>query len=124
MKNLILARLVSIIFAVALFSALTTTPAAGQTIIKTPQEAAQGLFQTWSRKQKKTSQNFARQEAIEKLFGVRKQKMTFKGCTKREEGDFECIYENKKNDLSLAMIVKIYRAGYRVASVSFSSEAI
>lgn len=103
--------------------ALVST-ASAQTIIKTPPEAAQGLYRAWSKKNRKTARNFAREEAVEKLFGTRRQTMRFKGCTKREEGDFECIYENAKNDLSLAMIVKIYRAGYRVAAVSFASEAI
>lgn len=97
---------------------------ANQTIIKIPQEASDGLYQAWRGKRKAAAANFARQEAIDKLFSVRRQKMTFKGCTKSERGEFECVYENKKLDLSLAMIVKSYRAGYRVASVSFSSEAI
>ncbi|HEX8734390.1 MAG TPA: hypothetical protein VF721_03655 [Pyrinomonadaceae bacterium] len=101
---------------------ISTVPA--QTIIKTPEEAAQGLYRAWSRKNRKTAQNFARAEAINKLFETRRQTMKFKGCAKREEGDYECIYEDAKNDLSLAMIVKFFRAGARVASVSFSSEAI
>jgi hypothetical protein len=48
--------------------------------------------------------------------------MLFKGCQKREEGDFECLYENKKLDLTMAMIVKNFRSGYRVTEISFSSE--
>jgi hypothetical protein len=98
--------------------------ATAQTIIKTPQEAAKGFFQAWNSKNQKAAQKYARAAAIEKLFGVRRQKMIFKGCTKREEGDYECIYENKKLDLSMAMIVKIFRVGYKVTEVSFSSEAI
>jgi hypothetical protein len=95
-----------------------------QPVIKTPAAAAKGLFQAWSKKQRLAAQTYGRAEAVEKLFSVRQQKMTFKGCTKREEGDFECIYENKKIDLSIAMIVKIFRAGYKVTEVSFSSEAV
>ena len=95
-----------------------------QTIIKTPQEASRGLFHAWSKKQKSTAQKYARQEAVKKLFGVRPQKMIFKGCKKREEGDYECLYENKRLDLTMAMIVKIFRVGYKVTEISFSSEAI
>ena len=109
-------------FLICCFAFVST--ASAQAIIKTPSEAAQGLYQAWSKKKRKTAQNFAREEAINKLFDARRQTMKFKGCTKREEGDFECIYEKPKNDLSLAMIVKIFRAGYRVVSISFSSEAI
>ena len=105
-------------FTSALFSAYP------QTIIKTPQEASKGLYQAWSKRQRKAVQNYARAEAVEKLFSARRQNMVFKGCTKLEEGDYECIYENKKLDLSVAMLVKIYRVGYRVAEVSFSSEVI
>ena len=49
--------------------------------------------------------------------------MVFKGCSKREEGDFECLYEDRKNDLTLAMLTKMTRRGYRIKSLSFSSEA-
>jgi len=104
------------------FAMISTVPA--QTLIKTPEEAAQGLYRAWSKKNRKTAQNFAREEAVKKLFETRRRTMKFKGCTKREEGDIECIYKNSKNDLSLAMIVKFFRAGARVTSVSFSSEAI
>lgn len=93
-------------------------------IIKTPQEAAKGLYQAWSRKSRRTAEKFARAEAIDKLFGVQRHSMVFKGCTEHGKFEYECIYQNKKLDLSFAMIVKSFRAGYRVASVSFSSEAI
>lgn len=98
-----------------------------QTIIKTPQEASRGLYQAWSKKQRKTAQKFARVEAVEKLFDTRWRTMKFKGCTKREAdegGGYECIYEDAKIDLTIAMIVKIFRVGYKVTEVSFSSEAI
>jgi hypothetical protein len=101
---------------------ISTAPA--QTIIKTPEEAAQGLYRAWSKKNRKTARNFAGEEIVKKLFDTRRQTMKFKGCTKREEGDFECRYEDSKNDLRLAMIVKFFRAGARVTSVSFSSEAV
>jgi hypothetical protein len=95
-----------------------------RTIIKTPQAASNGLFQSWSAKNKIRAQKFARNEAVDKLFSINSQRMTFKGCSKREEGDYECVYENKKLDLTMAMIVKMFRSGYRVTEVSFSSEAI
>lgn len=103
--------------------ALAST-ASAQTIIKTPSEAAQGLYQAWSKKKRKTARNFAGEPAVNKLFDTRRRAMKFKGCARREEGDYECVYEDAKNDLSLAMIVKVFRAGCRVTSVSFSSEAI
>jgi hypothetical protein len=96
----------------------------GQKIIKTRQTAAQGLYQAWSKKRRKTAQNYAPQDAIDKLFGVTRRAMKFKGCSKMEEENLECIYEDKKNDLSVAMIVKIFGVGCRVTEVSFSSEAI
>ena len=121
MKKLISAFLV-LSFGIVSISARATT---NQTIIKTPQEAANGLYQAWSIKNKTRAQKFGRAEAVDKLFGVRRQKMTFKGCTKRaDEGDYECLYENKKLDLTMAMIVKIFRVGYKVTELSFSSEAI
>ena len=97
---------------------------AKQTIVKTPPEAAKGFYQAWSKKSRKTATKFAEKDAIDKLFGVNRHPLTFKGCTKNDEGNFECIYENKKLDLSFAMIVKSFRSGYRVTSISFSSEAI
>jgi hypothetical protein len=62
--------------------------------------------------------------AVRKLFSVRWRKMVFKGCRKREESDYECLYEDRKNDLSLAMLTRITRRGYLIESLSFSSEAI
>jgi hypothetical protein len=43
---------------------------------------------------------------------------------RRDEGGFECVYKDVKNDWSVAMIVEggISVGGYNVASVSFSSE--
>lgn len=112
------------IFAFLILICFVSIGVYGQAIIKTPRAASEGLYQAWNKKNRKTAEIYARQEAIDKLFGVRRRTMKFKGCTKREEGDFECIYLDKKIDLSMAMIVKIFRIGYRVVSVSFSSEAI
>ena len=50
--------------------------------------------------------------------------MKFEGCSRRDEGGFECIYRDKKLDLSIAMIVDggVSAGGYNVTSVNFSSE--
>jgi hypothetical protein len=111
-------------FAALLMIFCFSAPLYPQTIVKTPQDAARGLFQAWGKRQRRAARNYARAEAVEKLFGVRRQQMIFKGCAKREEGDYECLYENKKLDLTMAMIVEIFRVGYRVTEVSFSSEAV
>ena len=94
-----------------------------QTANKTPTSAAQGLYNAWSKNNRRAARGFAAAGAIEKLFGVNRRKMQFKGCAKREEGDFECIYEDKKLDLSMAMLTEKTRRGYRIKSLSFSSEA-
>lgn len=103
--------------------AVVAAPTFSQPNGKTPRVAAQGLYNAWSKKSRKTARNFAASEAVEKLFGVKWRKMQFKGCAKREEGDFECIYEDKKLDLTLAMLTETTRRGYRIKSLSFSSEA-
>jgi hypothetical protein len=119
MKNFISGLLILSLAALSVFAAPPN-----QTVVKTPQDASNGLYQAWRAKNKTKARNFGRAEAVEKLFGVRQRAMKFKGCTKRDEGDYECIYEDKRIDLSVAMIIKIFRSGYRVTSVSFSSEAI
>jgi hypothetical protein len=92
-------------------------------IFKTPTAAAQALYGAWSAKNRTKAQQAASTEAVEKLFSVKRRVMKFKGCQKREEGDFECLYEDKKNDLQMAMLLEISRRGYRINSISFSSEA-
>jgi hypothetical protein len=93
-------------------------------IFKTPEEAAQHLYAAWQKKNKSSARQVTHDEAIKKLFGVRRQKMVFKGCAERkEEGDYECLYENKKNDLALAMLLVSTRRGFWIKSLSFSSEA-
>src|SRR5690349_11472316 len=119
MKNLISGLLILSLAAVSV-----SATSLNQIVVKTPQDASNGLYQAWRVKNKTKARKFGREEAVDKLFGTRQRAMKFKGCTKRDEGDFECIYEDKKIDLSVAMIVKIFRSGYRVTSLSFSSEAI
>jgi hypothetical protein len=118
---------ISTLFIICIFaygSLFAAGPAVGQTIVKTPDAAAKGFYRAWRTKSFKSARNYAEAGAIDKFFGVRRHVLTFKGCTKNDEGDFECIYENSRLDLSFAMIVKSFRRGYRVASITFSSEAI
>jgi hypothetical protein len=106
------------------FAMLFTLRTECQTTVKTPAQAAKTLYGAWQAKSRAKAKTVANDEAVEKLFSVRWRKMSFKGCTKREEGDFECRYEDIKNDLSLAMLTQINRCGYRIKTLSFSSEAI
>jgi hypothetical protein len=65
----------------------------------------------------------AGRETVDKLFSVRWRAMRSKGCRRRDEGGFQCIYYDAKNDLSLAINVDGgASAGYGVESVSFSTE--
>ena len=111
-------------FCLTLVYCLAIISIEAQTIFKTPKQAAQTLYGAWQKKNKKQALAAAQSEAVEKLFSVRRQKMVFKGCSKREEGDFECLYENRKLDLTMAMLLDATRRGYRVKSLSFSSEAL
>lgn len=92
-------------------------------IFKTPEQAAQNLYAAWQKKSKSKARQVTHDKAIKKLFSVRRQKMVFKGCAKREEGDYECLYENEKNGLTLAMMLVSTRRGFWIKSLSFSSEA-
>ena len=104
--------------------ARTTLPPT-QTIFKTPQASAQALYQAWRKGNRAAASRAATSEAVAKLFGVRQRKMVFKGCHKREEGDYECLYEDTQNDIRLAMLTETTRSGgYRIKSLSFSTEAI
>jgi hypothetical protein len=92
--------------------------------IKNPKLVAQKLYQAWHLKARRAALKVAAKEAVEKLFGVRWRRMRFEGCKQREEGGFECVYRDERNDLSMAMIVDggASAGGYNVASVSFSTE--
>lgn len=103
---------------------LATFNATGQTIFNTPELAAQTLYTAWRTKNQVKARTVTGDEAVEKLFSVRRRPMRFMGCSKREAGDFECIYEDSKNDLTMAMLTtRVTRRGYRIRSLSFSSEA-
>jgi hypothetical protein len=102
---------------------LVSVTANAQTIYKKPLQAAQDLYAAWQKKNKTLARRAASDSAVEKLFGVKPRPMNFAGCAKREEGDYECLYQDRKNDLTVAMLVAGGRRGYSVKSLSFSSEA-
>jgi hypothetical protein len=89
-----------------------------------PAQVAQRLYQAWHLKSQKSALKVADKDAVDKLFGVHWRAMTFEGCHRRDEGGFECVYRDAKNDFSLAMIVDggVSVGGYNVASLSFSTE--
>lgn len=98
-------------------------PLSGQTIFKEPSDAATTLYKAWRARNRSKAENAADAEAVKKLFTARRRTMKFTGCTKREKGDFECIYKDRKNDLTLAMLTRVTRRGFRIRSLRFSGEA-
>ena|ERR1044072_953320 len=100
-----------------------TPLSSSQEIYTTPAETAQTLYRAWQAKNRFKAQQAATNEVVEKLFGVKRRVMQFKGCHKREEGNFECLYKDKKTDFTMAMLIEVARGGYRIKSLSFSSEA-
>lgn len=117
MKKLILAGLAC---ALLFISAI----AARELQSKNPKLTAQKLYQAWHFKARRSALKIAEKKAVDKLFSVRWRVMKFEGCNRRDEGGFECIYRDAKNDLSLAMIIDggVSVGGYNVTSLSFSSE--
>lgn len=91
---------------------------------RTADAAARKLYGAWRAKDRAGAGAAADREAVEKLFAVRWRAMKFKGCHKREEGDYECIYRDARNDISLAMLAANTARGYRIKSLSFSTEAM
>jgi hypothetical protein len=89
-----------------------------------PVLVAQKLYQAWRANGRAAARKVADPDAVDKLFGVKWRVMKFEGCQQRDEGGFECIYRDLKNDFSLAMIVEggASLGGYNVASLSFSTE--
>ena len=88
---------------------------------------AKKLYQAWRVGNRKAASRIADKSALNKLFSTRWRPMVFKGCTNiKPEGGFECIYRDRKNDLDLALIFKggLSAGGYKVVSLSFSSEAV
>lgn len=105
-------------------SGMLSASAPPRAIFKTADAAAQKLYGAWRAKDKAGAGAAADREAVEKLFSVRRRAMKFEGCQKREEGDFECIYRDARNDISLAMLAAKTLRGYRIKSLSFSTEAM
>lgn len=109
----------------ALAVALAAAGPAAAAMPRSPQAAAQGLYKAWQAKSRKSARPYADAAAIDKLFGVRRQPMIFKGCSVREEeGGFECLFLDRASGLSLAMVVEggASVGGYNVSALSFSSE--
>lgn len=105
-------------------SGMLSASAPPRSIFNTADAAAQKLYAAWRAKDKAGAGAAADKEAVEKLFSVRRRAMKFEGCQKREEGDFECIYRDARNDISLAMLAEKTGRGYRIKSLSFSTEAV
>ncbi len=61
---------------------------------------------------------------MDNLFSVKWRPIKFKSCDRRDEGGFECIYQDTRIDLSLSMIVEdgVSAGGYNVASVAFRAK--
>lgn len=89
-----------------------------------PKQAAQALYKAWRTKSRKAALAIATKDAVDKLFSVKWRAMHFKGCERRDEGGWQCIYIDRSLDLSLAMDVDggASLGGYNVTAVSFSSE--
>ena len=99
-------------------------PAAAQPgKITDPKVAATRLYDAWRRKNRAAALKVAERETVDKLFGVRWRAMRPKGCERRDEGGFQCVYYDSKNDISLAInVAGGASSGYGVESVSFSTE--
>ena len=89
-----------------------------------PTAIARQFYDAWHAHSRKAALKVADKDAVDKLFGAHWHAMAFDGCHQRDEGGFECVYKNAKDDFSLAMIVDggASLGGYNVVSVSFSSE--
>lgn len=117
-----------IIFCLTVFCLLLATflvkRVEAQKTPRTPKVAAQLLYQAWHLKNRKAALKVADKEAVDKLFSARWRAMRLKPCTRRDEGGFECVYTDAKNDLDIAFIVEggASVGGYNVSSLSFSTE--
>lgn len=91
--------------------------------ITDPAVAAARLYNAWKGRNRGTALKVAGRETVDKLLSVRWRAMQSKGCARRDEGGFKCIYYDAKNDLALSIDVDGgASAGYAVESVSFSTE--
>ena len=101
--------------------------ASAQMSFKTPQAAANALYQAWRTKNKAKARLAANDSAIDKLFSARFQpKWKFAGCndaTDTEKGRFQCIYKDSSDDLlSVAFDVFKEKRGWHVRSLTFGAE--
>lgn len=96
---------------------------ASQSISRRPEDAARTLYRAWRNRNRARASYVSNGAVVDKLFGVRRRAMIFKGCQRSEEGGYECIYEDRKNDITMAMLTETSRRGFRIKSISFSSEA-
>ncbi len=89
-----------------------------------PATIARQFYDAWHANSRNAALQVADKQAVDKLFGVHWHAMAFDGCHPRDEGGFECVYKDAKDDFSLAMILDggASLGGYDVVSVSFSSE--
>lgn len=117
MKKIILGSLICTLLFASMLSAQTAQN-------KNPTLVAQKLYAAWHLKNKKAALKITDKDAVSKLFSVPWRAMKFRGCNRCEEGGFECIYTDVKNDLSLAMNVEggVSVGGFNITSLSFSSE--
>ncbi len=104
---------------------LCATGAIGATLSKLPPTTiARQFYEAWHLNKHAAALKFADKVAVDKLFETPWRMMKFEGCDVRDEGGFECVYRDAKNDFSIAMIIDggASVGGYNVTSVSFSSE--
>ncbi len=122
MKRITSASLAALLCAAVISGKLVSAAATVQP--RSPDAAAQKLYQAWRLKSRKSAASVAEKAAVDKLFSVRWRAMRFDGCKNRDEGGYECVFTDVRNDLSLAMIVEggASVGGYNVTSLSFSSE--
>ncbi len=105
----------------ATVAAAATTAQRGK--ITDPAAAAARLYNAWKGRNRVAALKVAGRETVDKLLGVRWRAMQSKGCARRDEGGFQCIYYDAKSDLALSINVEGgASAGYAVESVSFSTE--
>lgn len=90
--------------------------------ISDPAVAARRLYNAWRQRNRKAALQVAEPKAVNKLFGVRRVAMKFKGCELHDEV-FYCVYHNARLDLDMSIEVSGgASAGYHVRWVTFSSE--
>ena len=114
-------RILSLLILSALFASSGALAQPGK--ITDYRIAAQRLYQAWKTHDRAAALRVAPADAVDKLLGVKWRPMRSKGCRQRDEGGFQCVYEDPKLDLRVAFTIDGgVSAGYGVSAVSFSSE--